>query len=56
MIAMIFAAVAFVFCVRGAYFYKCSNEAYRELERIFDNYIKNLNKEFDAKNTPTKGA
>mgnify|MGYP007099965921 CR=1 FL=1 len=56
MIAMIFAAVAFAFCVCGAYFYKCSSEAYRELERAFDKYIENLNKEFDAKNTATKGA
>lgn len=37
-------------------YYDGHSEAYRELEHIIDNYIENLNKEFDAKNTSTKGA
>ena len=64
---MIFAAVAFI-CgmfvdyLAGKYigrengYYEGHSEAYRELEHIIDNYIENLNKEFDAKNTSTKGA
>lgn len=67
MIEAIFYAVAFVLCVYGAYlagkyigrengYYEGHSEAYRELEHIIDNYIENLNKEFDAKNTSTKGA
>ena len=67
MIDAIFYAVTFVLCVYGAYlagkyigrengYYEGHSEAYRELEHIIDNYIENLNKEFDAKNTPTKGA
>lgn len=67
MITMIFATVTFVLCVYGAYlagkyigrengYYDGHSEAYRELEHIIDNYIENLNKEFDAKNTSTKGA
>lgn len=67
MIMMILAAATFVIFVFGAYFagksigrengyYEGHSEAYRELEHIIDNYIENLNKEFDAKNTPTEGA
>lgn len=67
MIMMILAAATFVIFVFGAYFagkyiggengyYEGHSEAYRELEHIIDNYIENLNKEFDAKNTSTKGA
>nr|DAJ58596.1 MAG TPA: hypothetical protein [Caudoviricetes sp.] len=67
MIDAIFYAVTFVLCVYGAYlagkyigrengYYEGHSEAYRELEHIIDNYIENLNKEFDAKDTPTKGA
>lgn len=67
MIAMIFAAVAFICCMFVAYlagkyigrengYYEGHSEAYRELEHIIDNYIENLNKEFDAKNSATKGA
>lgn len=67
MIAMIFAAVAFICGMFVAYlagkdigrengYYEGHSEAYRELEHIIDNYIENLNKEFDAKNTSTKGA
>lgn len=63
---MIFAAVAFICGMFVAYagkyigrengYYEGHSEAYRELEHIIDNYIENLNKEFDAKDTPTKGA
>lgn len=67
MIAMIFAAVSFICGMFVAYlagkyigrengYYEGHSEAYRELEHIIDNYIENLNKEFDAKNTSTKGA
>lgn len=67
MIAMIFAAVALAcgmyvtFLVgkdfgREEGFYEGHSEAYREVERLIDDYIENLNKEFDAKDTPTKGA
>lgn len=67
MIAMIFAAVAFICGMFVAYlagkyigrengYYEGHSEAYRKLEHIIDNYIENLNKEFDAKNTSTKGA
>ena len=67
MIAMIFAAVAFICGMFVAYlagkyigrengYYEGHSEAYRELEHIIDNYIENLNKEFDAKNSSTKGA
>ena len=67
MIEAIFYAVTFVLCVYGAYlagkyigrengYYEGHSEAYRELEHIIDNYIENLNKEFDAKNSATEGA
>ncbi len=67
MIDAIFYAVTFILCVYGAYlagkyigrengYYEGHSEAYRELEHIIDNYIENLNKEFDAKNSATKGA
>lgn len=67
MIDAIFYAVTFILCVYGAYlagkdigrengYYEGRSEAYRELERKIDDYIENLNKEFDAKNTATKGA
>lgn len=67
MIDAIFYAVTFILCVYVAYlagkdigrengYYEGHSEAYRELEHIIDNYIENLNKEFDAKNTSTKGA
>lgn len=67
MIEAIFYAVTFVLCVYGAYiagkyfgrengYYEGHSEAYRELEHIIDNYIENLNKKFDAKDTPTEGA
>ena len=67
MIAMIFAAVALAcgmyvtFLVRKDFgreegFYEGHSEAYREVERLIDDYIENRNKEFDAKNTATKGA
>lgn len=67
MIAMIFAAVALAggmyvtFLVgkdfgREEGFYEGHSEAYREVERLIDDYIENRNKEFDAKNTATKGA
>lgn len=67
MIMMILAAATFVIFVFGAYFagkyigrengyYEGHSEAYREVERLIDDYIENLNKEFDAKDTPTKGA
>ena len=67
MIEIIFAAVAFVLSVYLAYlvgkdfgreegFYEGHSEAYREVERLIDDYIENRNKEFDAKNTATKGA
>lgn len=67
MIEAIFYAVTFVLCVYGAYlagkdfgreegFHEGHSEAYREVERLIDDYIENRNKEFDAKNTATKGA
>lgn len=68
MIAMIFIAAVALAC--GMYvtflvgkiigreegFYEGHSEAYREVERLIDDYIENLNKEFDAKDTPTNGA
>nr|DAQ37856.1 MAG TPA: hypothetical protein [Caudoviricetes sp.] len=67
MIAMIFAAVALACGVyvtflvgkdfgREEGFYEGRREAYREVERLIDDYIENLNKEFDAKDSSTKGA
>lgn len=63
MIAMIFAAVALACGMyvskdfgREEGFYEGHSEAYREVERLIDDYIENRNKEFDAKNTATKGA
>lgn len=67
MIAMIFAAVALAcgmyvtFLVgkdfgREEGFYEGHSEAYRKVERLIDDYIENRNKEFDEKNTATKGA
>lgn len=37
-------------------FYEGHSEAYREVERLIDDYIENRNKEFDAKDTATEGA
>lgn len=67
MIMMILAAATFVIFVFGAYFagkgigreegfYEGRREAYREVERLIDDYIENRNKEFDAKDTTTEGA
>ena len=56
-------AVGFVCGVYMAYiagkkygFYEGRNEAYREIEQIIDDYIENINKAFNAKNTATEGA
>ena len=67
MIVMIFAAVALACGVyvtflvgkdfgREEGFYEGRRKAYREVERLIDDYIENRNKEFDAKDSSTKGA
>lgn len=67
MIPMIFIAVAYASALFLVYytgkvigrkdgFYEGRREAYREFERIITDYIEHRNKEFDAKDTPTKGA